>query len=139
MSSVNKVILLGNVGKAPEIRTFQNGNRVCSFALATSEKWKDKNSGQQKENTEWHNVVVLNEPLIKLCEQYISKGSKLFVEGQLVTRKWQDKVGNDRFSTEVQLKPFNGSIVLLGGKTEADPAVYDQSPPAPDMDDEIPF
>lgn len=110
--SVNKVTLLGNVGKDPEIRTTQAGKRIASITLATSETWKDKQTGEQKEQTEWHKVVVFNDGLAGVVERYVKKGSKLYAEGQLKTRKWQDQSGQDRYSTEVVVDQFNGNIVL---------------------------
>jgi len=114
--SVNKVILIGNLGKDPESRSFQNGGKVVSFSVATSESWKDKNSGDRKDRTEWHNVSIFSEGLARVAEQYLKKGSKVYLEGQLETRKWQDKEGNDRFTTDVVLRNFNSSMVLLDGR-----------------------
>ena len=114
--SVNKVILIGNLGKDPESRSFQNGGKVVSFSVATSESWKDKNSGDRKDRTEWHNVSIFSEGLARIAEQYLKKGSKVYLEGQLETRKWQDKEGNDRFTTDVVLRNFNSSMVLLDGR-----------------------
>lgn len=114
MSSLNKVMLIGNVGKDPDIKSFQNGGKVANFSIATAETWKDKNTGEKKERTEWHNIAVFNEGLVGVIERYVKKGSKVYVEGQLQTRKWQDQSGADRWSTEVVLKPFNGTLVLLG-------------------------
>lgn len=114
--SVNKVILVGNVGKDPESRSFQNGGKVVSFSVATSESWKDKNSGERKDKTEWHNVSIFSEGLARVAEQYLKKGSKVYLEGQLETRKWQDKDGNDRYTTDVVLRNFNSSMVLLDGR-----------------------
>lgn len=111
--SVNKVMLLGNLGADPEVRTFQNGNRVCNLRVATAERWKDKNTGERQERTEWHNVSIFNDALVTIAEQYLRKGSKLFLEGKLETRKWQDQSGNDRYTTEVVIRPFNGSLTLL--------------------------
>ena len=116
--SVNKVILVGNLGKDPEARSFANGGKVVSFSLATSENWKDRNSGERKEKTEWHNVSIFSEGLARVAEQYLRKGSKVYLEGQLETRKWQDQSGNDRYSTEVVLRNFNSSMVLLDGRGE---------------------
>jgi len=113
MSSVNKVILLGNLGADPEVRSFQNGGRVANLRVATSEKWKDKQSGEARERTEWHAVTIFADGLVGIAEKYLSKGSKVYVEGQLETRKWQDQSGNDRYSTEVVLRPFNSKLVLL--------------------------
>ena len=114
--SVNKVILIGNLGKDPESRSFQNGGKVVSFSVATSDSWKDKNSGDRKDRTEWHNVSIFSEGLARVAEQYLKKGSKVYLEGQLETRKWQDKEGNDRFTTDVVLRNFNSSMVLLDGR-----------------------
>ncbi len=114
--SVNKVILVGNLGKDPEVRRLNSGDPVVSFTLATSETWRDKNSGERKEKTEWHNVVIFNENLGKVVEQYCKKGSKVYVEGQLQTRKWQDKDGNDRYTTEVVLQRFRGELTLLDSR-----------------------
>ncbi|UVO55135.1 single-stranded DNA-binding protein [Sphingomonas sp. SUN039] len=114
--SVNKVILVGNLGKDPESRSFQNGGKVVSFSVATSESWKDKNSGERKDRTEWHNVSIFSEGLARVAEQYLKKGSKVYLEGQLETRKWQDKDGNDRYTTDVVLRNFNSSMVLLDGR-----------------------
>ncbi len=114
--SVNKVILVGNLGKDPESRSFQNGGKVVSFSVATSESWKDRNSGERKDKTEWHNVSIFSEGLARVAEQYLKKGSKVYLEGQLETRKWQDQSGNDRYSTEVVLRNFNSSMVLLDGR-----------------------
>ena len=108
--SVNKVILVGNLGKDPEVRRLNSGDQVVNFSLATSETWRDKTSGERKERTEWHNVVIFNENLGKVAEQYCKKGSKVYVEGQLQTRKWQDQSGNDRYTTEVVLQRFRGEL-----------------------------
>ena len=106
--SVNKVILIGNLGRDPEVRTFQIGGKVCNFSIATSETWKDRNSGERQERTNWHNIAIFNENLAQIAEQYLRKGSKVYVEGQLETRKWQDQAGNDRYTTEVVLRNFRG-------------------------------
>ena len=111
--SVNKVILIGNLGRDPEIRTMQSGGRVANLSVATSESWRDKASGERKERTEWHRVVVFNENLVRLCESYLRKGSKIYVEGQIETRKWQDQSGQERYSTEIVLRPFRGEITML--------------------------
>ena len=116
--SVNKVILIGNLGRDPEVRTFQNGGRVCNLSVATSERWTDRNSGERREKTEWHRIAVLNENLIGVCEKFLRKGSKVYVEGQLETRKWQDQNGQDRYSTEVVLRPYRGELTMLDGKGE---------------------
>lgn len=126
MSSVNKVILVGNLGADPETRSFQNGGSVVNFRITTSETWKDRTSGERKERTEWHSIVVLNEGLQKVATSYAKKGSKVYVEGQLRTRKWQDQGGVDRYSTEVVLGAFNSALVLLD-KREADPGRHDYS------------
>lgn len=118
--SVNKVILVGNLGKDPEIRRTQNGDAIVSFSLATAESWRDKTTGERKEKTEWHNVVIFNDNIGKVAEAYCKKGSKVFVEGQLQTRKWQDKDGNDRYSTEVVLQRFRGELTLLDGQKDGD-------------------
>ena len=114
--SVNKVILLGNLGADPEIRRTQDGRPIANLRIATSESWRDKNSGERKEKTEWHSVVIFNEGLCKVAEQYLKKGSTVYVEGQLQTRKWQDQNGNDRYSTEVVLQGFSGTLTMLGGR-----------------------
>ena len=116
--SVNKVILVGNVGKDPETRTFNNGGKVCNFSMATSETWRDKQSGERRESTQWHNIAIFNENLIRVVENYVKKGSKLYIEGQLQTRKWQDRDGNDRYTTEVVLQRFRGELVLLDSRGE---------------------
>lgn len=116
--SVNKVILIGNVGADPEIRRTQDGRPIANLRIATSEQWRDRNSGERKEKTEWHNVVVFNEGLCKVVEQYVKKGAKLYVEGALQTRKWQDQTGNDRYTTEVVLQGFNSTLTMLDGRGE---------------------
>ena len=115
--SVNKVILIGNVGADPEIRRTQDGRPIANIRLATSESWRDRNSGERREKTEWHRVVVFNEGLCKVIEQYVKKGSKLYIEGQLQTRKWQDQQGQDRYSTEVVLQGFGGTLTMLDGRS----------------------
>jgi single-strand DNA-binding protein len=115
--SVNKVILVGNLGKDPEVRRLNSGDPVVSFTLATSETWRDKTTGERKERTEWHNVVIFNENLGKIAEQYCKKGSKVYVEGQLQTRKWQDQSGQDRYTTEVVLTRFRGELTLLDSRS----------------------
>ena len=154
--SVNKVILVGNLGRDPEVRTFQNGGKVCNLRIATSETWKDRNTGERREKTEWHSVAIFSEPLARIAEQYLRKGSKVYLEGQLETRKWQDQSGQDRYSTEVVLRPYKGELTLLDGRGEGGGGyVSDQSgggygggssdfgssspSPASDLDDEIPF
>ncbi len=114
--SVNKVILIGNLGRDPEVRSFQNGGKVVNLRIATSETWRDRNSGERKERTEWHSVAIFNEALAKIAEQYLRKGSTVYIEGALETRKWQDQSGQDRYTTEVVLRPYNGNLTLLGGR-----------------------
>ncbi|MDQ0453762.1 single-stranded DNA-binding protein [Rhizobium paknamense] len=114
--SVNKVILIGNLGADPEIRRTQDGRPIANLRIATSETWRDRNSGERREKTEWHTVVIFNEGLCKVAEQYLKKGSTVYVEGQLQTRKWQDQNGNDRYSTEVVLQGFNSTLTMLGGR-----------------------
>jgi single-strand DNA-binding protein len=114
--SVNKVILIGNLGQDPEVRTFGNGGKVCNLRIATSETWRDKNSGERKERTEWHSVAIFSEPLVRVAEQYLRKGAKVYIEGQLETRKWQDQSGADRYTTEVVLRPFRSELTMLDGR-----------------------
>jgi len=114
--SVNKVILIGNLGRDPESRSFNNGGKVCNLRIATSENWKDKQTGERKERTEWHSVAIFSEGLANVAERYLRKGSKVYIEGQLRTRKWQDKSGNDRYSTEIVIDGFNGSMTMLDGR-----------------------
>lgn len=114
--SVNKVILIGNLGRDPEVRSFQNGGKVCNLRIATSEQWRDRNSGERREKTEWHSVAIFSEPLIRVAEQYLRKGSKVYLEGQLETRKWQDQNGQDRYSTEVVLRPYRSELTMLDGR-----------------------
>lgn len=114
--SVNKVIIIGNLGRDPEVRSFPNGGKVCNLRIATSETWRDKQSGERKEKTEWHSVAIFSEPLVRIAEQYLKKGSKVYIEGQLETRKWQDQSGADRYSTEVVLRPYRGELTLLDGR-----------------------
>ncbi len=116
--SVNKVILIGNLGADPEIRRTQDGRPIANLRIATSETWRDRNSGERREKTEWHTVVIFNEGLCKVAEQYLKKGSTVYVEGQLQTRKWQDQNGQDRYSTEVVLQGFNSTLTMLGGRGE---------------------
>ena len=116
--SINKVILVGNLGRDPEIRSMQNGGRVCNLSVATSESWNDKQSGERKEKTEWHRVVIFDERLVEVCEKYLRKGRKVFVEGQLQTRKWQDQSGQDKYSTEVVLQRFRGELQILDSNRE---------------------
>ena len=114
--SVNKVILIGNLGRDPEVRSFQNGGKVVNLRIATSETWRDRNSGERKERTEWHSVAIFNEPLAKIAEQYLRKGSTVYIEGQLETRKWPDQNGQDRYTPEGALRPFTSSLTPLGGR-----------------------
>ncbi len=160
--SVNKVILVGNLGADPEVRTFQNGGKVVNLRIATSETWKDRNTGERQERTQWHSVAIFSEPLGRIAEQYLRKGSKVYIEGQLETRKWQDQSGNDRYTTEVVLRPYRGELTLLdsrgggsgggaggsggGGGYAPGPQQgsggggFDSGAPAGgDIDDEIPF
>ena len=150
--SVNKVILIGNLGRDPEVRSFQNGGKVCNLRIATSETWKDRNTGERREKTEWHRVAIFQEGLVRVAEQYLRKGSKVYIEGQLQTRKWQDQSGADRYSTEIVLQGFDAKLVMLDGPSEGggnrDSGGYDQRDqggygaggrPGGDMDDEIPF
>ena len=150
--SVNKVIIMGNLGKDPEIRNFPNGGRVCNFSVATSESWRDKNSGEKQERTQWHNISILSDPLVNIAERFLKKGSKVYLEGQLETRKWQDNSGSDRYSTEIVLRPYKGEITLFDNKADSnmsnEPISNNQmdeiqensvSPNVDDFDDEIPF
>jgi single-strand DNA-binding protein len=114
--SVNKVILIGNLGRDPEVRSFQNGGKVCNLRIATSETWKHRNTGERREKTEWHSVAIFQEGLVRIAEQYLRKGSKVYIEGQLQTRKWQDQSGQDKYSTEVVLQGFGGTLTMLDGR-----------------------
>ena len=148
--SINKVILIGNVGTDPEIRNTNDGREIASFSHATSESWKDKNSGEKKEKTEWHRLVVFSHGLVGIVKNYVKKGSKLYIEGQLQTRKWTDKDGADKYTTEIVLQGFNSTIQLVGGKGLQDAGidkaldVVDKSKTngfqsEDDMDDSVPF
>jgi len=159
--SVNKVILVGNLGRDPEIRSTQDGMRIANLSVATSETWRDRNSGERKEKTEWHRVAIFNEKLVDVVEKYLKKGAKVYVEGALQTRKWTDKDGQDRYTTEVVLGRFNGQLTMLDGRSggEGFSAAPDddmapssrapsgggmsrgggRSPATQDLDDEIPF
>ena len=148
--SINKAIIVGNLGRDPEVRTFQNGGKVCNLRIATSERWKDKASGEHRERTEWHTVAITSEPLVKIAEQYLKKGSKVYIEGQLETRKWQDQSGQDRYSTEIVLRPYRGELTLLDGRDGGGEARdhqqdrnqsdgYGAGGRPGGMDDEIPF
>lgn len=153
--SVNKVILVGNLGRDPEVRFGTDGSKIVSLSLATSESWKDKNSGERKDRTEWHRVVIFNDRLGEIAEKYLRKGSKVYMEGQLQTRKWTDQQGQERFTTEVVLGRFRGELTLLDGKGEGGTGDFDagplggshndpfsssqQGPKFDDLNDEIPF
>ena len=164
--SVNKVILIGNLGQDPEVRNFPNGGKVCNLSIATSENWKDRNTGERREKTEWHRVAIFSEPLVRVAEQYLRKGSKVYLEGQLETRKWQDQSGADRYTTEVVLRPYRSELTMLDARSEGGPGAVgyadqgggyggggggyqDSGPstapaasspyPSQDLDDEIPF
>ena len=153
--SVNKVILVGNLGADPETRNFPNGGKVVNLRLATSENWKDKNTGERRERTEWHSVAIFSEPLARIAEQYLRKGSKVYIEGKLETRKWQDQSGQDRYTTEIVLRPFGGELTLLdsapGGGQQREERQndgygqggygggYGLQQSREDLDDQIPF
>ena len=138
--SVNKVILVGNLGNDPEVRSMQSGDKVCNLSIATSERWKDRN-GERQERTEWHRVVIFSQPLVKIAEQYLKKGSKVYLEGQLETRKWQDQNGQDKYSTEVVLRPFKSELTMLDSRDSQsdDRGGYQEPAPVDDLEDEIPF
>lgn len=140
MSSVNKVILIGNLGADPDIRTFESGDKVANLSVATSERWKDKNSGERKEKTEWHRVSVFG-GAAGVCEQYLKKGSKVYIEGQLETRKWTDQSGQDKYTTEVIVRGYNGSLTMLDGKSDGQIPEQPQNAPQANVEqeDEIPF
>lgn len=156
--SINKVILVGNLGADPEIRQTKDGKPIANLSIATSESWKDKNTGERREKTEWHRVVIFNEGLSRIAEQYLRKGSKVYLEGQLQTRKWQDQSGQDKYTTEVVLQGFNGNLTMLDGRRDGQNAMggssdyggsssmSDQGPPqgsgggqSYELDDDIPF
>jgi len=130
--SVNRVIIAGNLGKDPEIRTTQSGDRIANLSVATSETWRDKQSGERKERTEWHRVVIFGDALAGVAEKYLRKGSKVYLEGQLQTRKWQDQSGADRYSTEIVLQPFRGTLTMLDSPSDGQ---RDDTRPRPDRDD----
>ncbi|MBO22032.1 MAG: single-stranded DNA-binding protein [Rhodospirillaceae bacterium] len=155
--SVNKVMLVGNLGRDPEVRSMQSGDKVCNLSVATSERWKDRNSGEMQEKTEWHRVVIFDQKLVDVAERYLQKGAKVFLEGQLQTRKWTDQSGQDKYTTEVVLQRFRGEMVMLdsrgsvgqGGGYDSAPS-YEQQPAmaaaegsgmggGDNLDDEIPF
>ncbi len=125
--SVNKVILIGNLGADPEIRTFDSGNKVCNFSVATSERWKDRATGENRERTQWHRVVVFSEPIVRVAEQYLQRGQRVYLEGKLETRRWQDPSGQERFMTEVVLRPYQGQLVMLSGREDSGEGSYQQS------------
>ena len=125
VGSVNKVILVGNLGRDPEVRSMQNGGKVCNLSVATSERWKDRNSGEQQERTEWHRVVIFDDRLVDVAEKFLQKGRKVYLEGELQTRKWQDQSGQDRYTTEVVLRRFRGQLVLLDSRSEGGGGGYD--------------
>ena len=144
--SVNKVILIGNLGRDPEVRSFQNGGKVCNLRIATSETWKDRNTGERREKTEWHSVAIFQEGLVRIAEQYLRKGSKVYIEGALQTRKWQDQSGQDKYSTEVVLQGYGGVMTMLDGRGEGGGYGGGSSSGntgggggRSDLDDEIPF
>ena len=124
--SVNKVILLGNLGRDPEIRSMQSGSKMATFSIATSKRWRDKNTQEQRDKTSWHNIVVFGDGLVDIVEKYVKKGSKIYVEGELQTRKWQDQDGNDRYTTEVVLQGYNSNLTLLDSRN-ANNNIEDQS------------
>lgn len=133
MTSVNKAIIIGRLGRDPEVRTFQNGGRVCNLSVATEESWKDKDSGERKSRTEWHRVAIFNDHLVGVAERYLKKGSLAYFEGQIETRKFTDNSGNERYSTEIVLRPYRGELTLLGDKAQSEPE------PSGDLGDEIAF
>ncbi|MPY74819.1 MAG: single-stranded DNA-binding protein [Alphaproteobacteria bacterium] len=157
--SVNKVILIGNLGRDPEIRSMQNGGKVCNLSIATSERWRDRGSGEQQERTEWHRVVIFDDRLVDVAERYLRKGAKVYLEGELQTRKWQDQGGQDRYSTEVVLRKFRGQLTMLDSRGGGEGGQYgggdsgpygggggggpsdgpSGGPPPNDLDDDIPF
>ena len=156
VGSVNKTILLGNLGRDPEIRSMQSGAKMASFSIATSKRWKDRNTQEQKEKTSWHNIVVFGDGLVDIVEKYVKKGSKIYVEGELQTRKWQDKDGNDRYTTEVILQGYNCNLTLLDSRNSSqsigennnnieqkdsieNDSFNQQSSDSDDMDEDIPF
>ena len=158
--SVNKVIIVGNLGNDPEVRTFPSGGKVCNFSIATSERWKDRNTGENRDRTEWHRIEITSEPLVRIAEQYLKKGSSVYIEGQLQTQKWQDQSGQDRYTTKLVMRPYSSQLTMLGNRNvngandsfnnNVENSGYDQnttnissSNDQPDinndLDDEIPF
>ena len=158
--SVNKVIIVGNLGNDPEVRTFPSGGKVCNFSIATSERWKDRNTGENRDRTEWHRIEITSEPLVRIAEQYLKKGSSVYIEGQLQTQKWQDQSGQDRYTTKVVMRPYSSQLTMLGSRNDngandsfnnnVENSGYDQNTTNissgnnqpdinNDLDDEIPF
>ena len=137
--SINKVILVGNLGRDPEIRTMQDGVKVASFSVATSDSWKDKESGERKDKTEWHRIVIFNQNLAGIVERFLRKGSRVYIEGQLQTRKWQDQSGVEKYTTEIVLSRVRGDLIILDGKGDAGISFDQQVPDAGGIDDDIPF
>ena len=158
--SVNKVIIVGNLGNDPEVRTFPSGGKVCNFSVATSERWKDRNTGENRDRTEWHRIEITSEPLVRIAEQYLKKGSSVYIEGQLQTQKWQDQSGQDRYTTKVVMRPYSSQLTMLGNRNDngandsfnnnVENSGYDQNTTNisggnnqtdinNDLDDEIPF
>jgi|TARA_B100001142_G_C14041648_1_gene542313 single-strand DNA-binding protein len=158
--SVNKVIIVGNLGNDPEVRTFPSGGKVCNFSVATSERWKDRNTGENRDRTEWHRIEITSEPLVRIAEQYLKKGSSVYIEGQLQTQKWQDQSGQDRYTTKVVMRPYSSQLTMLGNRNDNGandsfnnnvensgydqnsaniPGSNDQTDINNDLDDEIPF
>lgn len=146
--SVNKVIIIGRLGQDPEVRSFQNGGQVCNLRVATSESWKDKNTGEKQERTEWHTVAIFNDGLVSVAERFLKKGSNVYIEGKLQTRKWQDQSGNDRYSTEIVLQGYGGTLTMLDGpsggggggqRNERKPDPAGAAPNYDDLDSDIPF
>ena len=135
VGSVNKVILLGNLGRDPEIRSMQSGSKMASFSIATSKRWKDKDTQEQRDKTSWHNIVVFGDGLVDIVEKYVKKGSKIYVEGELQTRKWQDQSGNDRYTTEVILQGYNSNLTLLDSRKNNDIVTDDQSSSSQNLSD----
>jgi single-strand DNA-binding protein len=137
---LNQCQFIGNLGADPEVRTFQNGNKVCNLRLAVSETWKDKNTGERKEKTEWVSVAIFSEGLARVAEQYLRKGSKVFIQGKMQTRKWQDQSGADKYSTEVVLQGFDAKLTMLDGKRDGgDDYQRNEAPQGRELDDEVPF
>ena len=150
VGSVNKVILLGNLGRDPDIRSMQSGSKRASFSIATSKRWKDRNTQEQKEKTSWHNIVVFGDGLVDIVEKYVKKGSKIYIEGELQTRKWQDQDGNDKYTTEVVLQGFNSNLTLLDSRNNSNQSIENnndlekvesttESNDSTDNDEDIPF